>query len=232
MSTLRGDLVKQSLAQNRVSLRKDYFRFETPSMFYDLGYILADGNVYKDVLKLKCAREDEEIILGLRERLGSAHKIDRGQAVRKGTICYYTQIKIYAPSIVTDLFHLGVYPNKSNVGFELPTIPDEYFCHFVRGFFDGDGGVSSSKQLNPASIDSQKFYILGPHKFLGDLANRISIMCGTIIPTISLKKNLLWTMKWGSQEDLIKLRDFIYPEGTYPFLQRKRIKLDSFIKRV
>ena len=34
----------------------------------------------------------------------------------------------------------GLTPKKSHT-MKLPDIPDAYFFHFVRGYFDGDGGV-------------------------------------------------------------------------------------------
>lgn len=40
-----------------------------------------------------------------------------------------------------DLIGLGFKPNKED-RLKLPVAPKEYISHFIRGYFDGDGGIS------------------------------------------------------------------------------------------
>ena len=53
--------------------------------------------------------------------------------------------------LANDLIRLGLAPNKS-LNMKLPDIPDEYFRHFVRGTFDGDGSVYLDKKINALRI--------------------------------------------------------------------------------
>ena len=110
-------------------------------MAYDLGYIWGDGSTgyvtgttKPQNLHLKCKTADENIILGIRDRLGSNHKITRGvRLLDSGNLSYYTTVTISNSEITRTLIEdHGVLPGKSFKNLHFPkNIPDDLFCHFA-----------------------------------------------------------------------------------------------------
>ena len=54
-------------------------------------------------------------------------------------------IQLYSKKMAEDLSKYGIIPNKTYTQNKLPNIPLEYMCHYIRGYFDGDGGISLIK---------------------------------------------------------------------------------------
>jgi len=114
-------------------------------MAYILGYTFADGSLYKNThgyYYLEYTSTDAELIEKVRKLLGSSHKISfrlREKDNPNYKNCY--RIQIGARLIVEDLEKLGVIQNKSLVA-KFPEVPRAYIGDFVRGYFDGDGGVN------------------------------------------------------------------------------------------
>lgn len=141
-------------------------------MAYILGYFVADGAMIRNKRGahfIEFHSVDRVLIRRVRSVLGSNHRI----GVRKvpgGRSQYRVQIGSIA--LFTDLRVLGLSQNKSKT-VRLPVIPREYFCHFVRGYFDGDGNVYFKKHF---AKDRQKIrwvfstrFTCGSMAFLADL---------------------------------------------------------------
>ena len=81
---------------------------------------------------------DKALLEKIHFALGSNHKI----SVRKGTSNTRDKyrLQIGSKEMFDDLINLGVTTNKTK-NLQLPTVPRDYFGHFVRGYFDGDGNV-------------------------------------------------------------------------------------------
>jgi hypothetical protein len=57
-------------------LKKDYFRVPTEESYYDLGLLTADGSISQNKqLILKIKREDEELVIGFRDRIGRRNSL-------------------------------------------------------------------------------------------------------------------------------------------------------------
>jgi len=123
------------------TLNQDFFKIWTPGMAYVLGYFAADGSMIRNARGgnfIEFTSVDKILITQLREAVGSNHRIARRERGGNARTAY--RIQIGSKEWFTDLSALGFTQNKSNaLGF--PEVPDEYFGHFVRGYFDGDGCV-------------------------------------------------------------------------------------------
>lgn len=122
---------------------KEFFNKWTPEMAYVLGFLFADGYVFKNP-RGSCficfSSTDREIILKIRKVLKSNHKL----GIRKRKNGWKTGYVLQIGS--KDIFKIlkikfGIFQNKSLV-IKFPKVPEAFLGGFIRGYFDGDGGVS------------------------------------------------------------------------------------------
>ncbi len=64
-------------------------------------------------------------------------------------------------SYSSDLLVLGITPRKSLI-IKPPNIPNKYFWHYIRGFFDGDGCVHLFRNRYPSHLNTY-FYTGSPY---------------------------------------------------------------------
>jgi hypothetical protein len=118
-----------------------FFQTWTPEMAYVLGFFAADGNMIKNrrgAHFVSFYSTDEELLEMVRGVMGSTHKIGFRIYPPPWKIGY--KIQIGSKQLFNDLIGLGMTPNKS-LTLKFPDIPAEFFPHFVRGYFDGDGCI-------------------------------------------------------------------------------------------
>lgn len=105
---------------------------------YWLGFLAADGNVYKNTLGIDLQQQDESHLVKLRECLSSNATIDYRE---KNGSC---RIRFNSKIMCKDLSKWGIIPKKSSKVY-VPKIKQDLIRHFIRGFFDGDGWTSRRK---------------------------------------------------------------------------------------
>lgn len=123
------------------SLHHDFFRRWSPEMAYVLGFFAADGSMLannRGAHFIEFHNTDRVVIEKVREFLGSGHKISGKRRTSRHKICY--RLQIGSKDMFKDLTDHGFIQNKSNM-LRLPEIPTQYFAHYVRGYFDGDGNI-------------------------------------------------------------------------------------------
>jgi len=111
-------------------------------MAYVLGFFVADGCMVKNrrgAHFVEFTSTDIDVLMKIRTAMGSNHKISKRRSNGRRNIAYRFQIG--SKEIFSDLTKFGLTPHKSKT-VQLPNIPVKYLCHFVRGYFDGDGCVS------------------------------------------------------------------------------------------
>ncbi|PIV01152.1 hypothetical protein COS54_01535 [Candidatus Shapirobacteria bacterium CG03_land_8_20_14_0_80_39_12] len=155
-------LVNSQFNWNRFSYRVniDFFKKWSSQMAYILGFTFADGNIYKTTLSWDL-KEDRELLVRINKAMDSNYPISK----RKASF----RLRLSNPVIIDDLRRLGIFPNKSkNMNF--PIIPQEYFSHFARGFFDGDGWIYIRKSRNEISAG----FSSGSKKYLKKFVKNLS----------------------------------------------------------
>lgn len=106
-----------------------------------------------------------------------------------------------------------LYPEKI-----FSAIPDNMFCHWFRGFFDGDGSARKS----------QTTVLCGDYKLLEILRGKLHDYCGTN-PNLSISKHRTANLYYiyYSKTQSISMYNFMYKDATV-WLERKRDVMDSW----
>ena len=126
----------------------DFFKKFSPLMSYVLGYFAADGAVIRNnrgAHFIEFHSTDRILITIVRTAIQSNHHIGiriPKQGMPNQKTVY--RLQIGSKEMYGDLQRLGFIQNKSNT-MRFPVIPDTYVRHFVRRYFDGDGGVHFKK---------------------------------------------------------------------------------------
>lgn len=123
---------------------KNFFKSWNVDMAYILGFIYADGSMedssYIRGRYVRITSTDLQIISDIKRSINSGHNLVRISSDLPNRKTRYL-LRIGNKDIYSDLEKLGLYPNKSTT-IRLPLIPNEFMPDFLRGYFDGDGGVS------------------------------------------------------------------------------------------
>ena len=215
--TISKNIRKMGIITNphgKISLNSNAFeKIKTEEEAYWLGFLYADGSVYKDSkghyrFELGLQERDLEHIEKFKKFINSKHKI----AYREKTKSY--RIIFNDSKFCNDLIKLGCIPNKSLI-LKFPTekqVPIELINHFIRGYFDGDGYLSKPpKQL---TLD-----LLGTKEFLDCLLSHIESTKKTLKKD---KRHLNNTFNFSLCGDNARnFLKYIYKNATV-FLNRKK----------
>lgn len=200
-------------------------------MAYVLGFFAADGSMNRNKrggCYIEFQITDGDLLKKIRSLLQSNNKI----AIRKRATNWRPihRLQIGSKIIFQDLVHLGFVQNKTTV-LALPPIPRDYFSHFVRGYFDGDGNVWSGiihklDRSRPSSALSMCF-TSGSEGFLRSLKDELKTYADTTGG--SLCHSRAFRLQYA-REDSLKLYRFMYYDSGGLYLSRKKKVFDSFIK--
>jgi intein-encoded DNA endonuclease-like protein len=211
----------------KLSVDKNFFKNWNPEMSYVLGFIVADGCVYKrkdrkNSYVLNITSKDREHLLKIKKVLNFDHSISTKYNSQKMP---YSQMQICDREVCSDLMGLGILPRKTS-NLNPIKVPDKYFLDFVRGFFDGDGTVYIYKVNKVPQIKAG--FVSTSLSFFIEFNKRL---CKNLdIPTKPIHKT---TDKRGKEkmaqfsthfyiDDCEKLAEFIYRDNSILYLSRKR----------
>lgn len=149
-----GSLVKRK--KHKYSINEDYFNtIDTEEKAYFLGWLFADGcnHIERSSVDLEINAKDDEILNKLLLLINSNQPIfyrEKFTDKTKTKKNKYARISFYNRSISRQLYLYGC-TNKKSLSLEFPStshIPEHLIRHFIRGYFDGDGGISFGKSEN------------------------------------------------------------------------------------
>lgn len=198
---------------------------DTEEKAYWLGFLYADGSIRYDrkMIELGLSIKDEGHLYKFRSFLNSKHKIShKDNKLGKSCRISISDIKLY-----DDLIKQGCKPKKS-LTLIFPTekqVPKHLHRHFIRGYFDGDGGITLTEKT--VSIN-----ILGTKEFLEGIKIHVDILKNkTLYP---LKYNRLdkntYRIQFEGINDIHLFLEYIY-KGSSVYLDRKFNKYLEFICR-
>lgn len=120
---------------------KNNFIQESEAKYYWIGFLAADGCVYKNRIQLELA-DDSEHIAKFLAFMESNSPVRFNEKRNSYSVC------LSSSEVVATLKDYNIIPNKTEC-YEIPsTIPSEYFRHFLRGYFDGDGSIYKRADSN------------------------------------------------------------------------------------
>lgn len=211
---------------------ENFFKKWSPEMAYVLGFFVADGCMIKNKRGahfIEFQITDKELLEEIKKLFGSSHKISILNKNAKWKTAY--RLQIGSKEIFNDLLMLGITPNKSKK-IKLPEIPKRYLCHFVRGYFDGDGNVTygyfkksdrknKSKTFLTRFSSGSKFILIDLKKILDKLINTKG--------SLYRVKDRSWKLNY-SANDSRKLFDFMYKCKKIKNMVYLKRKYDIFLK--
>ena len=191
-------------------------------MAYILGIISTDGCLVERDNGCNCldiTNNERELLDKIKKLMDSEHKIC---SKKRGFRFHVRNNTIYS-----DLLKLGLTPRKSK-SLQFPKIPTRYISDFIRGCFDGDGGVTvwQEKRWNN-TWQIRTTFASGSKNFLIKLHN-------TLIRYGKLEKGKIWysgrayELHFGI-EDSLKFYKFIYSGNNNLYLRRKKEAFEKFV---
>lgn len=178
---------------------------------YWLGYIMADGCVYKykrfNIFTL--GSMDTEHLKKFQIEINDTKQIYIYQK-RNG----YGECRINSKIICDSLIKHGCVPKKSLI-LDFPnSIPSPLIRHFIRGYFDGDG--SAFKQNGKICCD-----FIGTEMFLSKI-NSYLFNIGTSNRPIEKSYTCnAYKLRFQKRSDMIKITNYFYNDS-WIYLERKR----------
>lgn len=212
----------------------EFFRKETPDKYYVLGFFTADGSLTKNSRGghyFSIQSKDKQIIFDVKKSMQSEHKISVRLDTRTNNAFYRMQIG--SRVLYEDLFNLGFTGNKTK---NLPNfnIKKDLLCHFVRGYFDGDGNIWSGI-IHKNRKTTHRNILLA---FTSASLNFLEFLSDHLNQTINTKGSLYkgkanyYRLQY-SKKDALKIYNFVYNINIpYLCLKRKKIAFDRAISKL
>lgn len=197
---------------------------------YWLGFIMADGCVYKGSdkhsyrLQINLKRSDSNILEKFQKDIGSDYKISN-KSINGSEV---SQLKVNSTIMCKRLIDLGVVPRKSLVC-EIPKIKKEFIRHFIRGVFDGDGSIGLYKRKK-YNNEVPKFTICGSKKMIEDI--QLVLLNHQISTGIyDFKRSNVKYLETGKVDSVLSLYDFLYKDSNI-YLERKKEAFEKVLKQI
>lgn len=201
---------------------------------YIFGFWLSDGCIYLKPKNKKYYKQfllfntDKQIMEELSIILKKSIQIKKPRK-EKYKVQYW--ITIHSDKLFDFCYSITGSTTKSNKEIQLPKIPNKYFHHFIRGFFDGDGSifVKRYKTRHGKSIEAlQTSFTAG--KDTGNFIENLKQKLRKFIPVGNKKicgidsKTLIF-----NQYDSMLLCEWMYKDATI-YMKRKKDIWDSMDK--
>ena len=176
---------------------KNYFnKLDDENKAYILGLLYSDGTMSGTIVCINLIESDGHILYDIANKIynDNNYQIYYLKEVKKkwnNGVSYTTKpqlkLTITRKKIVEDLKKLGLSERKS-FKIRFPKIKKEYYSHFIRGYFDGDGCFYTSKKYknnNRVQIISNTNFILDIKKIIETSLNIKCIINDSEISGIS-----------------------------------------------
>jgi len=219
----------------RIWNRKDLFNqnyFETIDTFdkaYFLGLLMADGYVNHKYIKLSLQEDDKPILEKFKSIVNSNREFyftDKRRIKKKSKNQFV--FALYSVKMVRDLEKYGVIKAKSHKTY-FPNIPEEFYSHFIRGVFDGDGCLTISKK------GDAQFYIIGNDLLIKKIQEILMKECNlkeTKLKHDKLHKDNTISIAYGGNRQIERIGNYLYQSCEDLFLARKKEKFDKIKNRI
>lgn len=200
---------------------------------YWLGFLFADGyvrlrnNKYGE-LRLKLQSKDKSHIQLFKDTIKSDNIIKdiTERYMYKGQIknASSTSFSVYSTKIVNDLINLGCVQNKTKF-IEFPNrISHTLIHHFIRGYFDGDGSIYTTKQ-------PYGFFICGSSENFLSKISQIFKENGIGKQDLRKNNNNVFILSSARINDINRIGMFLYNDATV-FLKRKKNAFDVIKNKI
>lgn len=217
------DIIKEMRPNYKYDINEDFFKEWDSNTAYVFGYLLADGSVitdrkvgdeYKQIqYTVKFLTKDREILENIKEAMDADHPVREVECKTRGKYRTYYAFYFSRKEIVQDLLDLGVEQNKTESISFPDFVPRKYLNDFVRGFFDGDGSITSSKSV---------VFTTKSKNFIDSLNNHLSKELDLELREPRCDSYNCFSISYSTKEERAKIRDYMYPVDDILYLSRKK----------
>lgn len=155
----------------RSTLRKENIKIDifnpvnTPEAAYILGFYIADGCLNGNKFVITLNEKDKEILEKIRDYMSPITKlIYKKETINKQGIVSHPMYSFAfaCKEIINCLENLGLGKNKTYLSKSIKNvIPKELMWDFIRGYWDGDGCISSSNVTKNTKETSYNYINIG-----------------------------------------------------------------------
>ena len=233
----------------KYKINEEYFdKIDTETKAYLLGFIYADGCIIKPSkgrqpkLSVGIQWSDRYVTELLSQEISPENKVKKVHAPSMIKAGHSPQARWACSSQhMSDSLHLlGCASDKTKLGLFFPTLNADMIQHFIRGFFDGDGGITvdivknryvrktsfNIKEPFKAKLRKRAYFCSSDKAFLDFLISSLPSLKGKVQ---TIYKRGCYTYTIEHQEDIKVLYTYLYQNATI-YLQRKIDKFNMTIK--
>lgn len=196
---------------------------DTQEKAYLLGLFYSDGNIGNNQTqcRLELSLNDRDLVFHLKELFPFFYiHYDRGTKIELGN---------YSKTLKEDLISNGCLPRKSfenRNNLHIPNISENLIPHFIRGYFDGDGGCTLNTQKSKIQ---KRVYIYSASLPLINEIEEFMKSKGIIFNNIIQSgKNIPVYKSTPSTKSYSNYYNFLYNDATI-FMQRKKEVFDKIL---
>lgn len=206
---------------------------------YWLGFLYADGNVYsKNYKKNNQGKHVIDISLSIidiehLEKFKKAIKTNAPVSIREtrcnNKIFKACRFSINNKEMTEDIIKLGCVPNKSLI-LDFPNeniVPNNLLRHFIRGYFDGDGWITSYKRKDSNGYRNE-VGIIGGKKALNYF---IDFLPKGFSKYEKYKDDKIIQISGSSIKTISETYNYLYENATI-FLDRKKNVFENIMSRL
>lgn len=225
---------------SKYEIDHDFFtNIDSEEKAYLLGFYVADGNINekRKTFRVCITEEDKEVLDFFKENISPSSRMyyyKPYQVNGRNGKTYTGRPKwaydINSSRLVNSLVELGYGYNKTYEHLHLPQISDELLIHFIRGYFDGDGWVTTWLDVEKNKKPRNRCNVGMCNKYddlLIDIMNFFNKF-DIHFKLHYLKRDDMYRIVLQSKSELLKFRDLIY-KNSHLFLSRKKNKLDHYV---
>lgn len=225
---LKKEKVKLHKRKSSLICNKNFFMSYTKESCYWAGFILADGYIRKNSnnLHIKLHNKDSNHLINFLKCLNIKESEAFGMVKFKNNYCY---IDLFIEELIYGLKKLFSITNKKSLTATISDkIPKKMLSHFIRGYFDGDGSISSIKGTYPV------ISFTGTVNTLNTIINFCTInkLKENHKPKIYIRyHNIIGSFAYYGKFFLEKFNYLIYKDSNEQIeLKRKKEKILSFLQ--
>lgn len=217
----------RSEMSTKLSKNESFFSIiDTEAKAYWLGFLYADGCVTRGrLLTVSLNVRDIDRLRALSQEI---YGFDNVKVYEKDMIC--CQFDVNSQRIYDDLVRLGCHERKTST-LRFPTedqVPSHLLPHFVRGFFDGDGCITSKK--GPRGLARGSVSFVAPIAFCRGLSKWLKKEANMRLQICRFRHtDKVVQLSYHRCLDIVRFYNLVFENATI-YMPRKRSRLIEYVK--
>ena len=212
-----------SESKRKYELREHFFdKIDSENKAYFLGFLFADGCNNGKAVVLSLRVSDADTLEKLNKLIYPARPLIFITEKRNGKQYKKCSLQINSLHMLEKLLGYGLIRRKTSK-LMFPTIPKQFEKAFIRGYFDGDGGVSVSKPKGRRHSHTFSLSIVSTKPFLSKVKEIIEHDVDIVFSFEGpySKDGAVFKLKLSGTRQVQTFLKYLYADATI-FMQRKR----------